>query len=170
MPHESNNNNNNRKRRQPYVQCSMRHSQRQDGLDALHFANDGLRPGHPLGIGGIAKSPGSFAILTNDAIDFLVNLSLEKKNKRKVTQKSNWLAIVFSDESHHNETNSARPDPFVFLAVGDNDQTSRSTTRGLRSCVIQSKRKGPLRMQISIQSFPIRKMKKAQEEHQTAVR
>lgn len=83
----------------------MRHSQRQDGLDALHFANDGLRPGHPLGIGGIAKSPGSFAILANDAIDFLVNLSLEKKNKRKVTQKSNWLAIVFSDESHHNETN-----------------------------------------------------------------
>lgn len=81
MPHESNNNN--RKRRQPYVQCSMRHSQRQDGLDALHFANDGLRPGHPLGIGGIAKSPGSFAILTNDAIDFLVNLSLEKKTKER---------------------------------------------------------------------------------------
>lgn len=59
----------------------MRHTEGQDGVEALDFAENGLGVGHPDGIGSIGRGP----VLSEDSVYLLVHSILIKINA-KVTK------------------------------------------------------------------------------------
>ena len=64
-----------------HIQCPVRHSERQYGLDTLDFTYCGLRPRHPASVCGIARHSSTIQS-ADDAINLLVDSSLKQKHGR----------------------------------------------------------------------------------------
>lgn len=83
-----------------YVNGPVRHTQRQDGVEALDLAENSFGPRHPSGIGSVRGGP----VSTDDLFDLFVNSILKQNQKRclenfaKVTKKPRPPPMNSADE------------------------------------------------------------------------